>query len=63
MSSEMGVRIPHPEYPRFPWPRSSSMGEAILRSGHSKYGVADGLPVNIPVLGFIRYDLGRDGDG
>lgn len=26
-------------------------------------GVADGLQVNIPVLGNIRYDLGRDGVG
>ena len=26
-------------------------------------GVADGLLVNIPVLGIIRYDLGRDDEG
>ncbi len=26
-------------------------------------GVADGLLVNIPVLGCNRYYLGRDGDG
>ena len=26
-------------------------------------GVADGLLVNIPVLGIDRYYLGRDGDG
>lgn len=50
MSSENKVRIFIPEYPRFPWPRSSTMGEATLRPGHIKYGVADGLPVNIPVL-------------
>ena len=26
-------------------------------------GVTDGLLVDIPVLGIIRYDLGRDGVG
>lgn len=26
-------------------------------------GVADGLPVNIPVLGISRYYLGSDGGG
>ena len=29
----------------------------------SKDGVADGLLVNIPVLGMDRYYLGRDDDG
>ncbi len=29
----------------------------------SKDGVTDGLLANIPVLGSIRYDLGRDGGG
>ena len=26
-------------------------------------GVTDGLLVDIPVLGILRYDLGRDDDG
>lgn len=58
MSSEKLVRIQLTECPRFPEQRSSTPGEAALTRGH--IGVVDGLLVNIPVLGYYRYELGRD---
>ena len=63
MSSEIKVKIFYPECPRFPHPRSSCAGKATLRRAPFLAGVPDGLLVDIPVLGSVRYDLGRDGDG